>query len=106
MLAQPKKLYLCGGSNGGILPPTYRNTKRYARLVVGNVRVFKSRKKSVMVHAICVGCCYTFLTQGISHNLQSKKWYISATLLLYQFSFGVLKRKIKVAPVTDLGIRK
>ena len=88
------------------VPPNYRNTKRYARLVVGNVRVFKSRKKSVMVHAICVGCCYTFLTQGISHNLQSKKWYISATLLLYKLSFVVLKRELKVAPDTNLGIRK
>ena len=65
------------------VPPTYLNTKRYARLVIGNVRVFESRKNSVMVHAFSVGCCYTFLTQGISHNLQSKKWYINATLLLF-----------------------
>ena len=33
-------------------------------------------------------------------------WYISTTLLLYNLSFVVLGRKLKVAPDTDLGIKK
>lgn len=61
MLAQPKKLYLCGGSYGGILPPNYRNTKRYARLVSVNVRNFR-RQVSIVVRAFSVDCyIYTFL---------------------------------------------
>ena len=50
-----KKLYLCLGSYGGILPPTYRNTKRYARLVSVNVRNFR-RQVSIVVRALCVDC--------------------------------------------------
>ena len=33
-------------------------------------------------------------------------WYISATLLLLGIPFAVLKRKLEVAPDTDLGKRK
>ena len=49
-IAQIKKLYLCSGSYGGIMPLTYRNTKRYARLVDGNVRNFR-RQVSMVVRA-------------------------------------------------------
>lgn len=31
-------------------------------------------------------------------------WYVSATLLLYNMSFMVLKRELKVAPDTKIGI--
>jgi hypothetical protein len=32
-------------------------------------------------------------------------WYISATLLLYNLSFEVLKRELKVAPDTKEGLK-
>ena len=63
-----------------ILPLTYRNTKRYARLVDGNVRNFR-RQVSVMVRALCVGCYSYIFLQGFSHDLHQEMWYISATLL-------------------------
>ena len=38
------------------VPLTYRNTKRYARLVLGNVRNFQIiKQESVIVRALCVG---------------------------------------------------
>ncbi len=37
------------------VPPTSRNTKRYARLVDGNLRNFR-RQVSIVVRALCVGC--------------------------------------------------
>ncbi len=57
-----------------------------------------------MVHAISVGCCYTFSTQGISHNLQSKKWYTVPRFVCNKLSFEVLEREIKgCARLTYLG---
>ena len=41
---------------------------------------------------------------GNSHDLRTEMWYISATLLLYKLSFVVLKRELKVAPDTNLGM--
>ena len=44
----------------------YRNTKRYARLVDGNVRNFR-RQVSIVVRALCVGCySYIFLQRFFS----------------------------------------
>ena len=62
-----------------IVPPTFRNTKRYARLVDGNVRNFR-RQVSVMVRALCVDCYSCIFLQGFSHDLHQEMWYISTTL--------------------------
>jgi hypothetical protein len=43
---------------------------------------------------------------GNSHDLQFKMWYISATLFLYKKSFEVLRKELKVAPDTKLGVKK
>ena len=57
----PISSYICSSSYGDFVPPTYLNTKRYARLVSVNVRNFR-RQVSMMVRALCVGCyIYNFL---------------------------------------------
>ena len=59
----------------------------YARLVTENVRNFR-RQESVIVRALCVDCYNYIFLHGNSHDLQLKKWYISATLLLYNCLWG------------------
>ena len=80
-LSFSKKHYICKVLYGGLVPPTYWNTKRYARLVDGNLRNFR-RQVSIVVRALCVGCYSRIFLQGNSQDLHQKKWYISATLLL------------------------
>ena len=87
------------------VPPTYRNTKRYARLVDGNVRNFR-RQVSIVVRALCVGCYSYIFLQRFSHDLHQKTWYISATLLFLLKTFEVLKRLLKLRPTQNLGMKK
>ena len=49
-------------------PLTYWNTKRYACLVVENVRNFR-KQDGVRVHAYSVGCYYCIFLQGILTTL-------------------------------------
>lgn len=69
----PKKLYLCCGSLADYVPPTYRNTKRYARLVNENVGNFhQSCKDSIMVRAALAWTFILFAT-WVSYDLHSQK---------------------------------
>ena len=64
------------------VPPTYLNTKRYARLVVENVRNFQGIQESVKVRALCVDCLHLFIPRFFSRP-STKKRHFSATLLLF-----------------------
>jgi hypothetical protein len=50
------------------VPLTFKNTKRYARLVVENVRNFR-KQDGIRVRAFSVDCYYCIFLQGILTTL-------------------------------------
>ena len=103
LFAFSKKCYFCNGSLVAFVLPTLRNTKRYARLVVENVRNFQGIQESVKVRAVCVGCLHLFISRFFSRP-STKKRYISATLLLLIIILCGTERRIKGCARHKTGI--
>ena len=82
-----KKCYLCSSSFAAFVSLTYRNTKRYALLVVENVKNFQGIQESAKACALCVGCLHLFIPR-FSHDSQLSKKHFSVTLFLSAILFS------------------